>query len=137
MTDISGPIDLSGRVAIVTGAARGIGRAICLALAREGAAVAVADVLDGEGTTGEIRARGGRALFVRTNVTDRAQVTALVERAREELGAVHILVNNAGTLGRVGLEETSDEIWARDVDTIMRGTYLCTQAVYPLMKDQR
>ena len=137
MTDVSGPIDLSGRVAIVTGGARGIGRAICLALAREGAAVAVADVLDGEGTAGEIRNRAGRALFVRTNVTDRARVAALVDRARQELGAVHILVNNAGTVGRVGLEETTDEVWTRDVDTIMRGTYLCTQAVYPLMKDQR
>ena len=137
MSDISGRIDLSGRVAIVTGGARGIGRAICLALAREGASVAVADVIDGDGTVAAVAATGGRALFVRVDVTVRAEVEALAERVRDELGAVHILVNNAGTLGRVPLEETTDELWERDVGTIMRGTFLCTQAVYPLMKAQR
>ena len=103
MTELSGRIDLSGKVAIVTGGARGIGRAICLALAREGVAVAVADVIDGEPTATDIRERGGRAIFVRTNVTDREQVEALAERVRGEFGTVHILVNNAGTLQRVGL----------------------------------
>jgi 3-oxoacyl-[acyl-carrier protein] reductase len=136
-TEISGKIDLTGQVAIVTGGARGIGRAICLALAREGAAVAVADVIKGNETVALIINRGGQAMFVQTDVTDRAQVEALVERVQRELGTVHILVNNAGTLGRVDLQATTDDVWDRDVGTIMRGTYLCTQAVYPLMIAQR
>jgi 3-oxoacyl-[acyl-carrier protein] reductase len=136
VTEVSGKIDLAGRVAIVTGGARGIGRAICIALAREGAAVGVADLLDGRETVASIVDRGGRALFVRANVTVRQEVEALVERVRQELGGVHILVNNAGTVARVRLEDLTDELWDRDVNTIMRGTYLCTQAVYPLMQAQ-
>lgn len=136
MHDVSGKIDLTGRVAIVTGGARGIGRAICLALARERAAVVIGDVLDGSDTAAEIERHGGRAVYVRCNVTSRSDVDALVRSAREELGGVHILVNNAGTVQRVGLEETTDELWDRDVSTIMRGTFLCTRAVYPIMKAQ-
>ena len=102
MTEVSGKIDLKGRVAIVTGGARGIGQAICLALAREGAAVVVADVIDGAETAGAIVGRGGRAMYVPTDVTSRGQVEALVERVKAELGTVHILVNNAGTLSAGG-----------------------------------
>jgi len=136
MHEASGKIDLTGRVAIVTGGARGIGRAICLALAREGAAIVVGDVVDGSDTAAEIERRGGRARYVRCDVTSRSDVEAMMRRARAELGGVHILVNNAGTVQRVGLEETTDELWDRDVSAIMRGTFLCTQAVYPSMKEQ-
>jgi 3-oxoacyl-[acyl-carrier protein] reductase len=136
MSETSGKIDLTGQVAIVTGGARGIGRAISLALAREGAVVAVVDLLDGEETVSLLQARGGRAVFVRTNVTVRAEVEAMVERVRDQLGGLDILVNNAGTVQRVGLEDLTEDLWDRDVNTIMRGTYLCTQAVYPLMKAQ-
>lgn len=133
----SGKIDLTNQVAIVTGGARGIGRAICLALAREGAAVAVADLVDGGETVELIAGRGGRARFIPTDVTARAQVAAMVAEVERELGGLQILVNNAGTLQRIGLEDTTDALWDRDVNTILRGTYLCTQAVYPLMKAQR
>jgi 3-oxoacyl-[acyl-carrier protein] reductase len=131
---LSGAIDLHGKVALVTGAARGIGRGIALALAREGAAVAVVDILDGNRTVSEIRLRGGRSEFFIASVTERVQVESAVRRCARALGGVDILVNNAGTCHRVGLEETTDEVWAMDVDTIMRGTYLFTQAVYPIMK---
>src|ERR671938_229471 len=94
-------IDLGGRVAFVTGGSRGLGRADALALARAGADVVVADLLVesqlSEETEDEIRGMGRRALAVRCDVTDRAEVDAAVARAVDELGAVDILVNNAGT----------------------------------------
>src|SRR5829696_9031616 len=120
-------IDLTGRVALVTGGSRGLGRADALTLARAGADVVIADLLveselseetdrygplatvarqqglvHTESTAGEIRALGRRALAVRCDVTDRSQVDAAVSRVVDELGAVDILVNNAGTLDHVG-----------------------------------
>jgi 3-oxoacyl-[acyl-carrier protein] reductase len=134
--EISGRINLRDKVAIVTGGARGIGAAICRALAREGCQIVIADLLDSGETEAAVRALGARALAVHANVTDRRQVAALVERTLHEFGCVDILVNNAGTAGRVGLERTDDAIWERDLGVILRGTYLCTQAVYQQMKAQ-
>ncbi|HEY8477773.1 MAG TPA: SDR family NAD(P)-dependent oxidoreductase, partial [Chloroflexota bacterium] len=93
---ISGPIDLRGQVAIVTGAARGIGRAIALALAREGAIVVVADVLPAEETVSEIHRRGGQAFAQNVDVTRDADVVALVEATVARYGRIDVLVNNAG-----------------------------------------
>ena len=134
--ETSGKLNLNGKIAIVTGGARGIGAAICKALAREGSSVVVADVLDTSETEAAVQALGVKALGVHTNVTDRRQVADLVEKTIEAFGRVDILVNDAGTLGRVDLEGTDDEIWDRDTSVIMKGTYLCTQAVYPQMKAQ-
>jgi 3-oxoacyl-[acyl-carrier protein] reductase len=131
---ISGRLDLSGQVAIITGAARGIGQACALALAAEGADIVTADLASSAETVAQIAALGRRGLDVPTNVTQRDSVNRLIERAIAEFGQIDILVNNAGTLGRVGVEDTTDEIWDRDVNTTMRGTFYCIQAVLPHMK---
>jgi 3-oxoacyl-[acyl-carrier protein] reductase len=129
--------DLTDQVAIVTGAARGIGQASAVALAREGSNIVVADIRPGAETVGRIRDLGRRALDVPTDVTRRDSVENLVQRTLAEFGKIDILVNNAGTLARVGIDETTDEIWDRDVNTILRGTFYCIQAVLPHMKARR
>ena len=155
-------IDLSGRVAFVTGGSRGLGRADALALARAGADVAIADILveselteetdswgalataartqglvHTEETAEEIRALGRRALSVRCDVTDREQVGAAVARAVEELGAVDILVNNAGTLDHVGqFHDQRPELWERDLRVNLTGGFNCAQAAWPHMKER-
>jgi 3-oxoacyl-[acyl-carrier protein] reductase len=156
-------IDLSGRVALVTGGSRGLGRADALTLARAGADVAIADILvessvseetDGYGvlatvarqqglvfseqTAEEIRGMGRRALAIRCDVTDRGQVAATVERVVSELGSVDILVNNAGTLDHVGqFHDQSPELWERDLRVNLTGAFNCAQAVWPHMKERK
>jgi 3-oxoacyl-[acyl-carrier protein] reductase len=155
-------IDLSGRVAFVTGGSRGLGRADALTLARAGADVVLADLLveselseetdrygalataarqqglvHTEETVGEIRAMGRRALAVRCDVTNRADVDAAVARAVEELGSVDILVNNAGTLDHVGqFHNQSRELWERDLRVNLTGAFNCAQAVWPHLRER-
>jgi 3-oxoacyl-[acyl-carrier protein] reductase len=155
-------IDLSGRVAFVTGGSRGLGRADALTLARAGADVAIADILveseltedtdkwgalataaraqgmvHTEETVDEIRSMGRRAIAVRCDVTDREQVSQAVAKAVEELGSVDILVNNAGTLDHVGqFHDQSPELWERDLRVNLTGGFNCAQAVWPHMKDR-
>ena len=155
-------IDLSGRVALVTGGSRGLGREDALTLARAGADVAIADILveselseetdrwgslatvaraqglvHTESTAEEIRAMGRRALALKCDVTDRDQVAAAVERTVEELGSVDILVNNAATLDHVGqFHHQSPELWERDLRVNLTGSFNCAQAVWPHMKER-
>jgi 3-oxoacyl-[acyl-carrier protein] reductase len=155
-------IDLSGRVALVTGGSRGLGRADALTLAQAGADVVIADiqlesdageeaarygvlaqaaraqgVVYTEATADEIRSLGRRALAVRCDVTDREQVDAAVARTVEELGSVDILVNNAGTLDHVGqLLEQQPELWERDLRVNLTGAFNCAQAVWPHMRQE-
>ena len=133
---VSGAIDLTGRVAIVTGAARGIGQAIACALAREGADVVAADLLPVAETVSDVRGRGRRALESVCDVTKSADVANVVSKCLDEFGKIDILVNNAGVLSRIGLEDTTEEIWYRDVDVVMTGAYRMTQAVFPSMKQR-
>jgi len=156
-------IDLSGRVALVTGGSRGLGRADALRLAEAGADVVVADLLvesqlseetdrfgtlatvarqqglvHTEETVGEIEAMGRRALAVRCDVTDRAEVDAAVARTVDELGSVDILVNNAGTLDHAAqFHHQSPELWERDLRVNLTGAFNCAQAVWPHMRERR
>lgn len=122
---------LAGQVAIVTGAGRGLGRAIALALAGKGADVVLAarnvDQLDA--VAKEVAAMGRRTLVVRTDVTDSSAVDEMVRRTLAEFGEVHILVNNSGTYADIPLLDMTDEDWDRVVDTNLRGTFLCSRAV--------
>lgn len=121
---------LAGRVAVVTGAGKGLGRAIALALAEAGADVALSARSEGdlERVAEEVRGRGRRGLAVPTDVTDREAVEALVERTVLELGGLDILVNNAGIVRESPLLETTDEDWDAVIDTNLRGTFLCARA---------
>jgi len=155
-------IDLSGRVAFVTGGSRGLGRADALTLARAGADVVVADLLvesqlseetdrygslatvarqqglvHTEETVRDIEAMGRRAFAVRCDVTDREQVDAAVARTVEELGSLDILVNNAGTLDHVAqFHEQSADLWERDLRVNLTGAFNCAQAAWPHMKER-
>jgi len=132
---------LERKVAIVTGAGRGLGKAMSLALAEAGAdVVCTARTLEQiEGTAREVRERGRRALAVTCDVTDSAQVNAMVERAAQEFGRIDILINNAGG-GGAGrgktLPELTDEDWHQGMDTNLTGTFYCTRAVIPHMQRQ-
>lgn len=127
---------LDGKRAIVTGGARGIGRAVAALFAAEGADVAVADALDdreGGVVVEEIEGHGRRALYARADVSDEAQVRGMVEGVLEAFGRVDVLVNNAGVLSRAPLHEMSVEEWDRVLGVNLRGTFLCSRFVLPHM----
>lgn len=130
---------LEGRVALVTGASRGIGRAVALRFAAEGASVAVnyarADEQARE-TVRLIEAAGGRAMAVKADVARLIEVQAMVRRILDEWGAIHILMNNAGVAADAPLERMSEEDFDRVIDVSLKGTFLCTQAVAPTMRRQ-
>jgi 3-oxoacyl-[acyl-carrier protein] reductase len=127
---------LQGRVALVTGASRGIGEAIADALAQAGADVAV-NYREREAAAAEVVRRieglGRRALAVQADVTVREQVRAMVARTVETLGAVDILVNNAGLLQQKPFADITDEDWDRVLAVNLKGVFLCSQEVLPAM----
>jgi 3-oxoacyl-[acyl-carrier protein] reductase len=155
-------IDLSGRVALVTGGSRGLGRADALTLGRAGADVVIADIqvesdsgedaarygpiaqaaraqgfVYAEATAQEICDLGRRAAAIKCDVTDRGQVDEAVRRTVEEFGSVDILVNNAGTLDHLGqLPDQQPELWERDLRVNLTGSFNCAQAVWPHMKER-
>jgi NAD(P)-dependent dehydrogenase (short-subunit alcohol dehydrogenase family) len=129
-------VRLEGQVALVTGAGRGIGRAIALALSDAGAAVAVCARSEDEvtGVCGEIEGRGGNGFALRCDVTCRQEVADLVTAAEETLGPVDLLVNNAGRSGPVGpLAATDPDEWWQALEVNLRGPLYCTRAVLPGM----
>ena len=132
--------DLSTEVAIVTGGGRGIGREIALALGRAGASVAVAarSADQGQATADTITCLGGRALALRVDVTDDTAVERAIERIQDRLGAVTLLVNNAGVGGPIGPTwEVSATEWWRTMEVNVRGVLLWVNAVLPGMVARR
>jgi NAD(P)-dependent dehydrogenase (short-subunit alcohol dehydrogenase family) len=132
-------MEFAGQTAIVTGTARGFGRAIVRRLARGGARVVAADInLTGaQETAALVKQDGGEAMAVQTDVSSAASVDALVKAALASYGnRVDILVNNAGIWKLIPTEETSEEEWDRIVNVNMKGTFLCCRAVIPIMRKQ-
>ncbi len=123
---------LDGRVAVITGAAGGIGAATALAVAAAGARVVVADVKDGTETVEAITAADGEAAQIRCDVADPEQVEAMVAFAVDRFGAVDILVNDAGISGGSGpAHETEVAAWLRTIAVNLTGTFLCVRAAMP------
>lgn len=125
--------DLSGKVAIVTGAARGLGRALARGLSAAGAKVVLADVLDMSETVASVEAGGGEAVAVPTDVRRRAHVERLVDRTVDRFGTVDILVNNAGINIIRPTLETSEEEWDLVLDVNLKGMFFCCQAAGRVM----
>ena len=124
------------KVALVTGAAAGIGAAISRRLAREGIAIGVLDLLSADAgkVAQEIVAAGGKAIPLQASITDRAQVKAASTKLREAFGPVTILVNNAGITGFVPFEELTDAQWDKMMEVNLKGTFIVTQVALPDMK---
>lgn len=129
---------LQDRVAVVTGAAKGIGWGIASVLAREGAKVVVVDwdEAGGQQTAAEIRQAGGDALFVRCDVSNEAQVQAMVQAALDRYGKIDILVNNAGIGVYKTVTDASSEDWDRCLGVNLKGVFLCAKYSIPHMQAQ-
>ena len=130
---------LTGRVAIVTGGNSGIGRGIAIAYAKEGAKLVLAArrAPPLEEVAEEIRAAGGTALAVATDVTDEAQVLALFETAMKTHGRVDVLINNAGIAVHKAADEMSLAEWRRVIDVNLTGAFLCAREAFKIMKRQK
>lgn len=129
---------LKDQVALVTGAARGIGRAIAIALAQEGCGVVVSDI-DEQGAikvAQAIEAMGRKALAVRTDVSSLQDVRTLFQKTLQAFGRLDILVNNAGIIRRGSLEDHRDEDWELVLAVNLRGTYYCSREAVRIMKGQ-
>ena len=123
------------KVVIVTGAARGIGRAIAEGFTREGARVVIADVRreEGEGTAARLAELGGQGLFIQTDTSRKADVDAMVQRTVDEFGRIDVLVNDAGICPFEDFLTMSEELWDRVLDVNLKGYFLCSQAVARVM----
>ncbi len=145
-------MELKGKCALVTGAARGLGRAIALALAAEGVNVAVADIGGGgknapgyelagqdelQATAEQIAALGVKAAAIQADVTNSAQVADMVEQTIKELGGLHILVNNAGIIIAAPVLALEESQWDAVLNVNLKGVFLCCKAVAAHMIDQR
>jgi len=131
---------LADKVAIVTGASRGIGRAIAVAFGAEGASVVV-NWLNSEreaaDTAEQVTQAGGDALVIRADVSRADDVQALVQATLDRFGRIDLLVNNAGVMITKGALETSEDDWDQTIDINLKGPYLCSKAVAPIMMRQR
>jgi 3-oxoacyl-[acyl-carrier protein] reductase len=131
---------LAGRVAIVTGASRGIGRAIALRFAEEGARIVVnytANTDMAAEVAGEIESASGEAVAIQADVSNGTDVKRLVGETMARFGRVDVLVNNAGVMFTKPMLEVSEDEWDRTIDVNLKGAYLCSKSVVPIMIDQQ
>ena len=130
---------LTGKVAIVTGSTRGIGKAIAMSFASEGAAVVVTarHIEQGHQVVDEIKNQGGTAIAFKADVANRADVHNLVKNTLENFKAIHILVNNAGIIRNAPLLEMTEEDWDIVLDVDLKGVFSCTQEVFGHMMEQQ
>ena len=125
---------LKGEVAIVTGAAAGIGQAFSVAMAAEGASLVLADLVEADDTKAQIEAAGGTAISIIADVSDENAMNSMAGVATEAFGKIDILVNNAGIYPLAPIEETDLDLWNRIISVNLTGTFLATRAVVPSMK---
>lgn len=131
---------LANRVALVTGASRGIGRAVALSLAHEGAAVAVnyrERAADADEVVASVRNAGGRAIAVAADVSDSAAVSAMMATVERELGPIDVLVNNAGLAIMTSIDDLTEEQFDRTIAVNLKSAFLCTKAVLPGMRARK
>ncbi len=131
---------LKDKVIIVTGGVRGIGQFYVQALAKEGARVVVADIEDGEDLVDRVKREGGKAVAVKTDVTDEIATQEMAKTALDTFGRIDVLVNNAGIAGRfarIPVEEVTAELWDRVMAVNAKGMFLCSKAVLPMMRSQK
>jgi NAD(P)-dependent dehydrogenase (short-subunit alcohol dehydrogenase family) len=126
---------LKDKVAIITGAARGIGAAFAIGFGKEGAKVVIGDIRDGKKTVAAVEKAGGKALYVKTDVTKQDQCNALAKAAADRFGSIDILINDAGILVTLKpfMEVTTEE-WMQVMGINTLGPFHCTKAVFPYMK---
>lgn len=130
-------LELANKVAIVTGGSSGIGRAISLLFAREGAKVMIADINSAEDSLATIRNAGGQAEFIKTDVSDSSQVRRLVSETLRMLGTVDVVCNNAGIELLKLLTETGEDEWDRVIDINLKGPFLVSKYVLPHMMSKK
>ena len=126
---------LEGQVAIVTGGARGIGKGICEVFCREGATVALWDVLDGTETVNEITQNGGNIFFQKVDVTDQSSVDSAIEEIIKQHGKIEILINNAGIIMDRSFLKMSEEEWDSVINVNLKSLYVVTRSIIPNMKE--
>jgi 3-oxoacyl-[acyl-carrier protein] reductase len=132
-------IDLTGKIAIVTGAGRGIGREIAETFAREGVTVVVTDIQQAllDDWQAAVTANGWKGRGYLCDVRDAARIQEVVDETARDFGTIDILVNNAGVAGGAYVDELSEEVWDRNMDVNLKGTFLMCKAVVPVMKKQQ
>jgi NAD(P)-dependent dehydrogenase (short-subunit alcohol dehydrogenase family) len=127
---------LSGKIALITGAASGIGRAAALLFAREGAAVAIADInQSGQAVAKEIIGSGGHAFFESADMTQAIDCQRVAERTLREFGGIHVLFNNAGIMRRASVTELSEQDWDRVMAVNVKSIFLMSRLVIPIMAE--
>jgi NAD(P)-dependent dehydrogenase (short-subunit alcohol dehydrogenase family) len=130
---------LKGNVAVITGAAQGIGAAFALGFAKEGAQIVIGDISDGMNTVKKVKEAGSEAIFLKTDVNNEADCFALAKAAVDRFGKIDVLINNAAVFGSIVLKpftELTSEEYKRVIEINTSGAFHCMKAVFPYMKDK-